>query len=158
MMKTKKISILIFVIGVLFLVTGCSHTEATADGVIKCTRTGEIDNGSSDMTYEVYYEGDYITILHSVEGVTSEDSDLLDQYEDAYKKIFKSYDGIEHCDYKISRNDNSVSVDSTVNYAEVDMDAILDIEGNEMGLIKNGKIKLDTWLTFAKKYGADCDD
>lgn len=68
----------------VFLLTGCTTGNvASADGKKICSRTGTVTNGTSKMSYEVYYEDDYVTILHSTEEVTSDDSSVLDTYEEA---------------------------------------------------------------------------
>lgn len=158
MMLMKKMILSSLVILLVFLVTGCYGTVDSADGVKKCSRKGEVTNGSTEMNYEVYYEGKYITILHSVEKVTSEDSSLLDTYEEAYKNIFKQYEKLDYYDNTISRTDDSVVSDTTINYAKIDIDKLLEIEGEEDNVIENSKVKLDTWLEFAKQYGVTCED
>ena len=110
------------------------------------------------MSYEVYYEDDYVTILHSTEEVTSDDSSVLDTYEEAYKNIFKQYEGLKYYDNIVTRTDNSIISDTTINYAKIDIDKLLEIEGEEDNVIENGKVKLSTWLNFAKKFGVTCED
>lgn len=160
MMKMKKTVVKIsLIVLVSFLITGCgSGNIASADGVKICSRTGEVNNGSSKMNYEVYYEGDYVTIIHSVEEIISDDSSVLDTYEEAYKNIFKQYENLEYYDNTVTRGDNTVISDTTINYAKIDIDKLLEIEGEEDNVIENGKVKLSTWLTFAKKFGVTCED
>lgn len=159
-LKMKKVMIKIsLIVLVSFLITGCgSGTVASADGVKNCSRTGEVDNGSSKMNYEVYYEGDYVTVIHSMEEIISDDSSVLDTYEEAYKNIFKQYENLEYYDNTITRSDNTVISDTTINYAKIDIDKLLEIEGEEDNVIEDGKVKLSTWLTFAKKFGVTCED
>ena len=149
----------IVIVLVVFLLTGCTTGNiASADGKKICSRTGVLDNGTSKMSYEVYYEDDYVTILHSTEEVTSEDSSLLDTYEEAYKNIFKQYEGLKYYDNTVTRDGNTVVSDTTINYAKIDIDKLLEIEGEEDNVIENGKVKLSTWLSFAKKFGVTCDE
>lgn len=77
----KKIVLIIIC---LLLITGCNNNSK--DKVKICTRTGELTNGSASMEYTVTYSNDYIKTLKAVEKVTSEDSSILDQYEESYKK------------------------------------------------------------------------
>lgn len=148
----------IIVILILFLLTGCTTGNvASADGKKICSRTGSVVNGESKMSYEVYYEDDYVTILHSVEEVSSDDSSVLDSYEEAYKNIFKAYEGLKYYDNSITRTENTIISDTTINYAKIDIDKLLEIEGEEDNVIENGKVKLSTWLSFAEKFGVTCE-
>ena len=156
MMKILRSSIVLVMV---LLLAGCgSNSFVSSDGVKKCTRTGTVTNGSTEMNYEVYYKGEYVVLLHSTEKIISDSSSVLDTYEDAYKSIFKQYEGLEYYDNKITRNSNSVTNEITINYEKIDMGKLLDIEGEEDNVIENGKVKLDTWLSFAKKYGVTCEE
>ena len=156
MKKILKSSILLVMI---LLLAGCGDSSiASSDGVKKCTRTGEVTNGSSEMNYEVYYKGEYVTVLHSTEKIISDSSSVLDTYEKAYKNIFKQYEGLEYYDNKVTRSSNSVTNEITINYEKIDIGKLLDIEGEENNVVENGKVKLETWISFAEKYGATCED
>ena len=156
MMKILRSSIVLVMV---LLLAGCgSNSSVSSDGVKKCTRTGTVTNGSTEMNYEVYYKGEYVVLLHSTEKIISDSSSVLDTYEEAYKSIFKQYEGLEYYDNKITRSSNSVTNEITINYEKIDMGKLLDIEGGENNVIENGKVKLDTWLSFAKKYGVTCED
>ena len=126
--------------------------------MMKCSRAGSIDGGTTNMNYEVYYEGEYLTILHSVEQIISDDSSILDIYEEAYNNINKQYKGLEYYDTEVVRDNNSVTRDTTINYAKIDIEALLDIEGSEDNVIdSDGKVKLQTWLDFTKPFGVKCE-
>lgn len=156
MMKILRSSIVLVMV---LLLAGCgSNSAVSSDGVKKCTRTGTVTNGSTEMNYEVYYKGEDVVLLHSTEKIISDSSSVLDTYEEAYKSIFKQYEGLEYYDNKITRSSNSVTNEITINYEKIDMGKLLDIEGEENNVIENGKVKLDTWLSFAKKYGVTCED
>lgn len=154
-MKKIKISLIVLL---LVLVTGCgTGTLASADGVYKCKREGEIENGTTSLNYKVYYEGDYVTILESIEEIRSDSKEVLDTYEKAYRKIFANYDGLEYYENTITRDDNSVTSTTSINYAKIDIDKLLEIEGSEGNPVKDGKLKVVDWMEFAKKYGVVCD-
>ncbi len=153
-----KSSILLVII---ILLSGCSSEASsftTGEGVKKCSREATVTNGSSSMNYELYYKGEYIVVLHSVEKIISDDSNVLDTYEEAYNNIFKYYEGLKYYDNKIIRDENSVTSDTTINYEKIDIGKLLDIEGEEDNVIEDGKVKLETWLSFAKKLGVTCED
>lgn len=157
--KVFKVNFLL-IVSLVLICTGCetSISKANDSGVMQCSRTGTIDGARSQMFYELYYEGEYLTVLHSSEQVISEDQEILDVYEDAYENIYKSYEGLEYYDAEVIRDSDSVITDVTVNYEKIDIDALLAIEGEEDNVIdKDGKVKLQTWLNFAEKFGVECE-
>lgn len=134
--------------------------ESQTEGMSKLTCTREADAGSDidvNLDYEVYYQGEYIQILHSTEQVVTDNQETLDEYENAYKGIYKNYEGLKYYDNTVKRTDNSVTSDTVINYGKIDIDKLLDIEGEEDNVIKNGKVKLDDWLEFTEKFGMKCE-
>lgn len=166
----KKIFILILVC-TIFL-TACSskkeQTKVVSNKEVintssmkhkKCTRTGNAGTGIDvSLNYDLYYTGDILNILHSEEKVVATNESDLDTYEEAYKKIYKNYEGLKYYDAKVERGDTSVTSDLTINYDKIDIDALLSIEGEEDNIIENGKAKVDKWITLAKKFGTKCED
>ena len=134
--------------------------ESQTEGMSKLTCTREADAGSDidvNLDYEVYYQGEYIQILHSTEQVVTDNQETLDEYENAYKGIYKNYEGLKYYDNTVKRTDNSVTSDTVINYGKIDIDKLLDIEGEEDNVIKNSKVKLDDWLEFTEKFGMKCE-
>jgi len=158
-MKRKKFNYVILVILGSVLLSGCGNDVKDDNiSVVHCTKTGEATGISASMEYNVYYKGDYVKILNSIETVTSNDSSKLDEYETAYKTIFKAYEGLEYYDNNITRTSNTVKSETTINYEKIDIDKLLSIEGEEDNVVEDGKVKLSTWINFAEKYGATCDN
>ena len=125
----------------------------------KCSRTGNAGSGIDvSLNYDLYYTGDILNILHSEEKVVATNESDLDTYEEAYKKIYKNYEGLKYYDAKVERGDTSVTSDLTINYDKIDIDALLSIEGEDDNIIENGKAKVDKWITLAKKFGTKCED
>lgn len=161
----KKSKILFLIISVLMLV-GCSDNELekkyNTKGLshISCKREAEDSNEDTtiDIHYDIYYKGKYLKILKSEEKITSSNKEVLDNYEKAYKNVFSAYDNLEYYDNTVTRDSNSVKSVTYINYGKVDMDKLFDIEGEEDNVeVTDGKIKLDDWKSFAKKYGTVCD-
>lgn len=123
-----------------------------------CTRQG---NGEDDskvkLNYTLYYKGEYLQILHSIEQVISKDQDILDEYQLAYINIYKNYENLEYYETSVVREEDSITNDTVINYSKLDTDKLLEIEGEEDNIIKDGKVKLDDWLEFAEKFGTTCD-
>lgn len=176
-MINKKI-ILIIPLLILVFITGCSNSqeektnskviqetnsevveETKNMSVINCTREATASSGIDvSLSYKVYYEGDYIKILHSIEKITSSKSSDLDEYEKSYKSIFENYKGLKYYDNTITRDSNSIVSDTVINYGKIDTNKLLEIEGEEDNVIEDGKVKVKTWIDFAKKLGAKCDN
>ena len=96
--------------------------------------------------------------MHSLEKVISTAQEDLDEYETAYQKIYKNYEGLKYYDNKITRTENSVTSDTTINYEKINIEKLIEIEGEEDNVIENGKVKLKSWLDFAEKFGTNCEE
>ena len=169
-MKKNKINyIILLLIGILFI-TGCTSSKnqvisngekvTTKEMVHKhCTRQGNGTSGVDvSLNYDIYYTGDILNILVSEEKVTASNQDSLTQYEDAYKKIHENYKGLEYYDTKVERTDDSVTSSITINYDKIDIEKLLEIEGEEDNIIENKQAKVTKWLELAKKFGTKCKE
>lgn len=152
-MMKKKCKIVLLIIIAIFTVTGCGSKEK----VINCKRNATATDIKANLKYKVYYKGKYVTKISSTEKISSDKKEKLDEYENAYKSIFKAYDGLKYYDNKVIRDKNSVTSKTIINYEKIDTNKLIEIEGEEDNVIKNGKVKLTTWMSFAKKLGTTCD-
>ena len=158
----KVIVILILIIG-LFIFSGCEKkTVVTNDkyagrGTLNCTREGELEGGEVSFKYVLDYKDGNILSLHSVEKVVSDDKQLLDEYEKAYKNIFKAYKWLKYYENEIIRDDTSVTSDTIIDYKRIDTEALLKIEASSDNIIEDGVAKVDKWMTLAKKFGTTCE-
>ena len=162
----KKIISLFLVIISLFIITGCEEndteievTKEKDESTLKCTRTASgMNDATASLNYTIYYRGDYVTKTVSVEKVTSDDSSVLDTYQQSYEKIFVPYKDIDYYENKVDRTSTSVTSITVINYEKVDVSKILAIEGEDGNIYdEDGKVKKDTLVSFYKKYGAKCE-
>ena len=165
----KKISILLFIIAIsLLMVTGCSDTKEVVSNGQKvstanmehkhCSRLANGGTGiTTELTYELYYTNDKLNILESKEKVVATKEEDLDKYEEAFEKINKYYEGLEYYDTEVVRGDTSVTRNATINYDKIDIEKLLEIEGEEDNIIENGEAKVDLWISLAKKFGTKCE-
>ena len=104
----KRIKLILLPI-LLLIVCACSRVDSRssiiADNIdsskydtskysyVTCTRDTTTTNGEDVVIkYEVYYDKNkYLQVLKSYEKVISSDSSILNQYNDAYNKIYKAY-------------------------------------------------------------------
>lgn len=161
-MKLKKISLFLLMFICLFMVTGCDkETETKLKTIGKvhehCTRAGSINGATVQLDYDIYYKGENLTMLISNEKVITEDQDILDQYETAYKEVNKDYEDLDHYIVKVERDHNSVLSYSEIDFEKVDTNYLLKLEGEEDNIYENGKAKVEKWKSFAKKFGTECE-
>lgn len=160
-MKKNKLILLIIIIGFVCLITGCnsnSEKENKTSQILNCSRKANVTNGEASLTYKIQYKGDNIEVLQSTEKITSKQASILDEYETAYKKIFENYEKLEYYDNEVTRDDNSVTSTTIINYEKIDTTKLLEIEGEEDNIIEDGKAKLSKWKTLAEKFGTTCNE
>ena len=122
-----------------------------------CTRNGSLTGGEVELEYDVYYTGDNINIVKTMEKVISDDQEILNTYEEAYKGIHSHYEGLENYETSVVRDNNSVASYINVNYDEVDIDKLIAIEGEEDNIFENKVPKVSKWLELGEKLGAQCE-
>ncbi len=164
----KKSKYIILIIVAVFLLTACDKSTTvekkekeeveTKEMEHKhCTRQSTNSGGvSTELSYEIYYTGEKLNLLESTEKVISDNSDKLDEYQEAYEKINKYYKDLKYYDTEVTREDNSVTRSTTINYDKIDIDELLDIEGEEDNIIEDKEAKVQLWLDLAKKFGTKC--
>ena len=150
----KKILILVFFVSLCFLVTGCRNDNYQ---VKTCTRNVEAgENMKTDFSYKIYYKGKYVMLFESTEEIEAED-DILNKYKDAYEKVYEEYKGIDYYDHKLTLEDGKLTSKVNIDYRKVDLDKIIELEGNERNIYKDGKVVLKKLLSFYKKAGIQCE-
>lgn len=165
----KKISIIISILLIVVVITGCEEkTNVVISNGKKvntskmehkhCTRNGSGGTGiTTELSYDIYYTDDVLNVLESVEKVVANKESDLDTYQEAYEKINEYYKDLEYYDTEVIRGDTSVTRTATINYDMIDIDKLLSIEGAEDNIIENGQAKVDLWLDLAKKFGTKCE-
>ena len=160
----KKILLGIF-IGILVVsMTACKGDiletdNKTPKGMIHehCTRSGNIDNNSStDLSYEIYYTDGVLNKIESIEKVISTSSSTLDEYENAYRQIHSYYEGLAYYTAKVTRTSTSVTSEIVIDYDNIDIQKLIDIEGEEDNIFENGVPKIEKYKELAKKVGMQC--
>ena len=164
----KRSSIVLLVIINLLLVYGCEKKQEVEVGGEKvntskmehkhCTRKATAGAGiTTDLSYEIYYTDDKLNLLESQEKIIANDTASLDEYEEAYLKINKNYDNLDYYDTEVIRGDTSVIRKTTINYDKIDIEELLNIEGSDDNIIKDGYASVSEWLSLAKKFGTTCE-
>lgn len=173
----KKISkIILLMIISLFITTGCDESTSTPqknDVIISdgekvdttsmkhkhCTR--EADAGTNTemvLEYDLYYTGEILNLLISHEELITNDQEMLQKYETAYKQIAVHYEGLDYYEQTVTKTSTSVTNEIKINYDKIDIQRLLDIEGEEDNIIEDGKAKVDLYLALLKRFGGKCED
>lgn len=180
MMKLKKISLFFIIVIFVFFATGCSDESAkngttssgtskvtivdedfnaSGSGTLKCVQAATASEGIEvDINYTIVYKRGNILSLRSSQKVVSSNQDNLDIYENAYKGIASNYKNLDNYDTSVVRDSNSVTYSAFINYEEVDLDKLIDIEGKEDNIIDGDKAKLSLWLDLAEQVGVTCEE
>lgn len=165
----KKIGIIISLLLVVVLLCGCESKKE--EKVIingkevntskmehkHCTRNGSLTGGDVKLEYEIYYTGDVLNVVKSTEKVISSDESILNSYEEAYRNIHSHYTNLDNYDTEIIRGDTSVTSVMNINYDAIDIEELIEIEGEEDNIFENKIPKVSKWLEFAKKFGTKCE-
>ena len=181
-MLRKKISLSILFLVLLFVVCGCEREQSISSdgtggssvqketivddafnekgsGTLNCTTDAIAEEGIEvDIKYIIDYKRGNIMTLRSISKIISNDQSGLDLYEDAYRNIASNYRGLKHYTIKLIRDSNTVTYDTLINYKDIDVEALLDIEGEEDNIIVDGKAKLSLWLDLAERVGTTCEE
>ena len=163
----KKVFVIVSLFLVIILLCGCEDKEnVVINGKTintskmehkHCTRNGTLDGGEVKLEYDIYYTGDVLNVVKSLEKVISPDENILNSYEQAYKGIHAHYIGLDNYDTEVVRGDTSVTSLMNINYDEIDIDELIRIEGEEDNIFDNKVPSVSKWLEFAKKLGTKCE-
>lgn len=171
MKKITKLSIVLLV--GLLVFTGCSdNNDKKLDNdsekgssvqdnkdtkVLRCTKDGEVTTGvEADLTYEVTYTGSYVDEVHTVEKLTTDNEQYLEQYKTLVEAGYSPYKDVKYYDYDVQVKDGVLTSTVDINYAKIDTDKMIEIDSNNSLLIKNGKVKLSDIQDMYEQLGAVC--
>jgi uncharacterized lipoprotein YehR (DUF1307 family) len=162
----KKRYLIILIIGILVVLSsGCEKKENKGEGNNSkvmvhehCVRAATLEGGEASLNYELYYTGEKLNRLEAQETVTSSSSSLLDTYEEAYRSIHQNYKNLKYYETDLIRNETSVTSRMIIDYDRINLEQLLQIEGEEDNIVENGIPKVEKWKELAKKLGATCTE
>jgi len=150
----KKVLLSVFLVAIL-LVTGCDSKEESK--TLTCTRNATISDGvEMDLNYKVTYKGEYVQLVETTEKVIASDEDYLDTYKTTVESMYAPYKDIEHYDYKVTVDGNTLTSTTKIDYEKIDTKKLIDIDSANETLIKDGKIKLSDIQAVYEAVGASC--
>ena len=143
----------------LFLIAGCGKEQEVLTGPLKtmiCESSATQGNVKMDLHYQVTYRGSYVSTVETKEVLTSSNTATLEGYQKAILDIYKKFDGIEHYNYDIKLEENTLTSTVSIDYEKVDTKKLLSIDESTEALIKDGKVKLEDIKKVYESVGATC--
>ena len=151
----KKGFMFLAVCMVLFLASGCEDSKE-----ISCTlsRNDKINGYSLDATYKINATGEVVNSVNSTEEVTTDKASLITAFEEQYNSTYgtmnEEYGGY---DYKITKGDNKITADVTIDYSKLDLDALAKDEPTMKNIMNdNNEITVTGLQAQYEAMGATC--
>lgn len=155
----KKGFKILFISLFVFLLAGCDNGKEI---VTKCELTSNqaASGYSLDSTYEIYSTSGVVNKVVTKEVVTSDQEDVLTYFEtylnESYKTASDTYGGYT---YKVTKSDDKVSSDVTIDYNKMDLDKFVSDNSSMKAYVdKNNKITLEGVTKIYETLGATCEE
>ena len=149
----KKIAISIVMIIMIFCCTACNPET----GTMTCTMSSYPTDGITlRSTYTAEYENNIVKNLETMEQVTAEDKDNLEVYEERIQELYQGYQGIDYYQNKTEIKGNTLTSTTNINYEKVDTNKLIEVDSDNGGIIKNGKVNIDDLRKMYEQNGCNC--
>ena len=146
--------IALFVCCFICFCTGCKSGKINT---ISCSRVVDQAGIKFDLSYKIVYKNNYVTAIHSIEKIVSDDSFVLQSYMDEVNGIYEPYKDLKYYEYEVNIDGNTLISKTDIDYTKVDTNKMLEIDPNNAGLIYNGKINIDTMRLYYESIGISCE-
>ncbi|MBE6152121.1 MAG: DUF1307 domain-containing protein [Firmicutes bacterium] len=158
MKKVKKIlgivSCLLFVI---FLVSGCGTEE---EKTLSCAlyRKDVVSNYELNSTYEIYYTGDVVNRVETVEVVSSSDESIIDLFETTLNSTYESMnDAYGGYDFTVTKEAGKVTATTKIDYTKLDLEQLIKDDSSMKSIVNNdNQITVDGIKKLYEQTGAEC--
>lgn len=133
-------------------------TTTEESKVLNCTRSVTVSEGvRMELSYKATYKGDYVELIETEEKVISDDSTVLETYKNQVESIYSPYKDIEHYNYNVEINGNTLTSTTNIDYSKIDTDKLIAIDSANATLIKDGKVKIADVKLMYQTVGATCE-
>ena len=157
----------LFLLSLLFLLTGCGEEtkedviqEVPKQATVHCELSSrDVINGyETTAEYTIYYTGDYVDKVDTVETVTSESEEFLDTMEEyvntTYEATNSAYGGYT---YEVTREDGKVVSNVTIDYDKMNLEQYATDQSSLAQYIEDGKFLVDGIIEIYETAGATCE-
>ena len=149
----KKVVISIVMIITIFCCTACNQET----GTMTCTMSSYPTDGITLLsTYTAEYKNNIVRTLETTEQVTAEDKDNLEVYEERIQVLYQGYQVIDYYQNKTEIKGNTLTSTTNINYEKVDTDKLIEVDSDNGGIIKNGKVNIDDLREMYEQNGCNC--
>ena len=151
----KKCLILLFAV---LLFAGCN--ESKKEETTKCSISSKdvVNNYELNSEYVIYYTGDTVNRVHTVEKVKSDSDSIIDTFkttiENMYKSMNDSYGGYE---YSTKVNGNELVSTTDIDYNKMNVEQYVKDQPTLKSYFKDGKITLEGVKKIYNALGATCE-
>lgn len=146
----------IFILPILaFCLTGCGDKE----GIIECElSSNDVVNGYAlNSTYKINYTGDFVTSVETEEIVSSENDELLNNFEitlnDTYNKTNTAYSGYT---YNVVKENGKVVSNVTIDYSKMNIEQFVKDQPSLKTYVKDNKLLAEGIQALYESMGATC--
>ena len=156
----------LLLLSLLVLLTGCGEEtnndvlqEAPKQATIYCeSSTRDVVNGYETISeYTIYYTGDYVDKVDTVETVISDSTEILDTMEvyinNTYDSMNNAYGGYS---YEVIKEDDKVISNVVIDYSKMDLDQYVTDQPIMANYVLDGKFLLDGIVEIYEATGATC--
>lgn len=149
---------MIVLCGMTLLLSGCGKETAQT---MTCTLTQKdvVNQYELDATYVVNYKNDLVTDVETTEIVTSDDTTVLDSFEQQLKQIYQAMqDSYGGYDINIQNDGQKVTSIVKIDYQKLNFDQLIE-DNSAMKNYVNDKnqLTLDGIKTMYQSQGISCE-
>lgn len=149
-MKKRIISLFLII-----LVSGCGSKEV----ITQCTLNNRniVQDYELNAEYNIYSKNDIVGKVVTIESITSNNDELLDEYkeyiEETYSEYNKTYGGY---DYDVDIEGNKLTAVTEISYGEMNLEKFVKDNSSMKKYIKDNKLTLKGSLDLYQSLGAEC--
>mgnify|MGYP001861457807 FL=1 len=163
----KGLLLLLLLLTLSVLLTGCGeeskndvNPETSKQETMHCESSiRDVVNGyETTSKFTIYYTGDYVDKVETVETVTSESEEFLDNMEEyinsTYDAMNSTYGGYS---YEVIREDGSIVSNVVIDYSKMDLEQYITDQPTMSNYVENDKLLVEGIVDIYEEAGATCE-
>ena len=114
----KKYLYISAVVLVILLIVSVTLLEPKS-GQMLCTYKSRNDAMNVEMSYLITFKDKMVTNLKAKEVIESDDSKMLEEYEETLNMIYSIYNNLKHYDVEVLIKDKMLITNAVINYKKI---------------------------------------